>query len=385
MSGEEDDKEFELKDLIVQTLESNGLLAKIKAQIRASVFTALDENDKKNSHIDLNNSTLKSLIATDEGHLAASLVRDFIEKCNLDYTLSVYDPELNSTMPLTKRGGLMSNLKLSHSNPDVPILIDYIKSSKTPQSEKMADLKDNTIELARSNFLKYEPDKSGLLHKEKIKLLLFDLIPFFSKNVIEEYLTDELENHEKSGINWERFLGLFKKWYNSCQSMVKSINMDVPVKPALKGSILDESLNFNEDSFDPLQPSKVYNQNQNHKTSDEKKKNEEYFFSKPNTNGSLPPLNNNNDSKKMGNFLVKEYEKKLKEEDSYDEDFTSGVTPRSPKKSNKNRVGMHSDEEIDDNLSYVEESSKIDEITIDKSISTLHGNNDADYIEDVSI
>ena len=30
MSGEEDDKELELKDLIVQTLESNGLLAKIK-------------------------------------------------------------------------------------------------------------------------------------------------------------------------------------------------------------------------------------------------------------------------------------------------------------------------------------------------------------------
>jgi hypothetical protein len=28
--GEEDEKELELKDLIVQTLESNGLLAKIK-------------------------------------------------------------------------------------------------------------------------------------------------------------------------------------------------------------------------------------------------------------------------------------------------------------------------------------------------------------------
>ena len=34
MSGEDDDKEFELKDLIVQTLESNGLLAKIKVLIR---------------------------------------------------------------------------------------------------------------------------------------------------------------------------------------------------------------------------------------------------------------------------------------------------------------------------------------------------------------
>ena len=34
MSGEEDDKEFELKDLIVQTLESNGLLAKIKVILK---------------------------------------------------------------------------------------------------------------------------------------------------------------------------------------------------------------------------------------------------------------------------------------------------------------------------------------------------------------
>jgi hypothetical protein len=30
MSGEEDEKELELKDLIVQTLEANGLLSKIK-------------------------------------------------------------------------------------------------------------------------------------------------------------------------------------------------------------------------------------------------------------------------------------------------------------------------------------------------------------------
>lgn len=32
MSGEEDEKELELKDLIVQTLEANGLLSKIKVR-----------------------------------------------------------------------------------------------------------------------------------------------------------------------------------------------------------------------------------------------------------------------------------------------------------------------------------------------------------------
>ena len=37
-------------------------------------------------------------------------------------------------MPLTKREKLASNLKLKDS--DAPILIDYIKNTKTSQSEK---------------------------------------------------------------------------------------------------------------------------------------------------------------------------------------------------------------------------------------------------------
>jgi FGFR1 oncogene partner len=51
ISGEEEEKELELKDLIVQSLDANGLLSKIKAQIRASVFIALDENDKNNQNV----------------------------------------------------------------------------------------------------------------------------------------------------------------------------------------------------------------------------------------------------------------------------------------------------------------------------------------------
>ena len=36
-----------------------------------------------------------------------------------------------------------------------------------------------------------------------------------------------------------------------------------------KGSILDESINYNEDNFDPLKPSKAYNNSR--KTVEEKK------------------------------------------------------------------------------------------------------------------
>ena len=71
-------------------------------------------------------------------------------------------------------------------------------------------------------------------------------------------------------------------------------------------------------------------------------------------------------------------------------EYLSGTTPRTPnqeRKANKGRLGgggVVSDEDIEDNLSYIEESSKIDEITVDKSISTIQ-NNDADYLEDVTI
>ena len=64
-----------------------------------------------------------------------------------------------------------------------------------------------------------------------------------------------------------------------------------------KGSILDESLNYNEDNFDPLQPSKVYNNNNQNKVVEEKK-NADYFLNKPNNSTSLPPLNKNDTKSK---------------------------------------------------------------------------------------
>jgi hypothetical protein len=85
---------------------------------------------------------------------------------------------------------------------------------------------------------------------------------------------------------------------------------------------------------------------------------------------------------------------RFKEEDNYKDDFTNSVTtPRTSKQgrkedgkqSGRSVGGIVSDEDVDENLSYIEESSKIDEVTVDRSISTIQGNIDADYIEDVSI
>jgi hypothetical protein len=43
----------------------------------------------------MNNHFVKNLLLSNNGQLAVSLVREFLESCQLDYTLSVFDPEIN--------------------------------------------------------------------------------------------------------------------------------------------------------------------------------------------------------------------------------------------------------------------------------------------------
>ena len=67
----------------------------------------------------------------------------------------------------------------------------------------------------------------------------------------------------------------------------------------------------------------------------------------------------------MGSVTTREFDKKFNGNDNYDDDFTnSAATPRTPKfdKKPKNRSGIVSDDEIDENLSYIEESSKVEEL-----------------------
>jgi hypothetical protein len=107
----------------------------------------------------------------------------------------------------------------------------------------------------------------------------------------------------------------------------------------------------------------------------------------------------------MNTGALKDIDKKMKniglgyDEENYDDDFTNGTTPRTASQSSdkgraaKPRVQatrqqqnqQASDNEIDENiLSYADESSKFDEATADRSVSTIQGNHDADYLEDLS-
>lgn len=394
MSGEEDEKELELKDLIVQTLEANGLLSKIKAQLRASVFMALDENDKEaNKNNDFQNIKVKKLLQTNEGRLAASLIRDFLECCNLDYTISVLDPELNSNIFWDKREKLYKTLNINEndSNMDSPVLSEYIKEQQAKKKQTNEDeLPLNIIEAIRHKFDKFDTSKKSYLDKDKLKSLFMNLFPSFSKNIIERFVLDEIENNDlRGGANFDDALFIYKKLYQICFNVTNHSNIttgssnDIDDRFGLLNtsrnnkskSILDQSRDDDEDSVSSNSSAAFKRSDK----IDDKQKGQSSL-------SDLPPLNNSNNfqNKFFGTSNTKDLKKSY--DDDYDDDFTNG-TPRTPKvdRKYKNRSALGSDEEIEDNLSYVDESSKVDEITIDRSISTVQGNNDADYIEDLSI
>ena len=94
------EEDTELRDLVAATLENSGILGKIKAQLRANVYIALEEGENVKNKSKLVNQNLIDFLSTTNGRLVASLVREFLEFFDLDFTLAVFDPETNIGMIL---------------------------------------------------------------------------------------------------------------------------------------------------------------------------------------------------------------------------------------------------------------------------------------------
>ncbi|KAJ3680851.1 hypothetical protein LUZ60_015340 [Juncus effusus] len=94
---------MELKTLVTRTLEKKGVLAKIRAELRASVFEAIEEEDRVVENEEAVNPALlgscndraKQLHASPSGRLLTALVCEYLEWAQLDHSLKVYLPECN--------------------------------------------------------------------------------------------------------------------------------------------------------------------------------------------------------------------------------------------------------------------------------------------------
>ncbi|NWS12232.1 FR1OP protein, partial [Pachyramphus minor] len=123
------EEDTELRDLLVQTLESSGVLNKIKAELRAAVFLALEEQEKVENKTPLVNESLKTFLGTKDGRLVAGLVAEFLRFFNLDFTLAVFQPESSTLNGLDGRENLARDLGISEAEGTVggPLLLEVVR------------------------------------------------------------------------------------------------------------------------------------------------------------------------------------------------------------------------------------------------------------------
>ncbi|XP_035851533.1 FGFR1 oncogene partner isoform X9 [Sander lucioperca] len=136
MSATEDDTE--LRDLLIQNLENNGVLNKLKAEMRAAVFLAMEEQDRLENKTPLINENLKKCLNTKDGRLVVGLIVDFLQVFNLDFSLAVFQPEINSLNSVDSRDLVCRDLGLSESevNRNSPLLLELVRRGRHNVTEE---------------------------------------------------------------------------------------------------------------------------------------------------------------------------------------------------------------------------------------------------------
>ncbi|XP_055890130.1 centrosomal protein 43-like isoform X5 [Biomphalaria glabrata] len=235
------DEDTELRDLVAQTLEANGTLGKLRAQLRASVFLALEDQENGQSKTPFLSKELKSFLSTKDGKLTAYLVQEFLEFFNLEFTLAVFKPEtgLNEGM---KRSEVLKSLggegtNISSNLPIITSLLQNVNKSKSTNFGSgdavyiSKNLTDKQIEEAKKKFDFYDKDSSGAIDKEELRDLFMDMFPNFHRNMLDRYVNDEFAAADKDfnssiytltpkAIDFDEFLDMYKRLFLLCRTVV---------------------------------------------------------------------------------------------------------------------------------------------------------------------
>ena len=180
----------EMKELIIQSLETKGVLGQIRAHLRSAVFKVVDEQDQQfNTGCGLKweNKTLYKILETKIGTLFAEIIREFMEYFRMDYSLSIFIPECGISPERLNRKEILGKLGIMN-NPSndkftaglhLPLLyyiINYFISELKENPNKVidsikkyqSDIEAKSDELIENNMTEYF--KNQKMEEENIPL-----------------------------------------------------------------------------------------------------------------------------------------------------------------------------------------------------------------------
>lgn len=137
----------DMKNLLIQALETRGVLGQVRAKLRSSVFKIVDDQDQKfnmGCGLKWENPLLYKISDTKIGLLSAELIREFMELFKMDYSLSVFIPECSISPERIRKEEILAKLgiKLNNSLQELPtlhIIIFYFLYSINNDPGKITD------------------------------------------------------------------------------------------------------------------------------------------------------------------------------------------------------------------------------------------------------
>lgn len=149
----------DLKNVVIQTLEEEGTLGALRAQLRSRVFKAIEKNAdpaaKQAAGFQWQNPAAQKVHESEEARLVAHLIKEYLDFYRMEYTLSVYVPEAAlSNQESLSRDQLQKKAGLSAQS-ETPLLVQMLKqlklsgnapSSSQPTGNKGAAATTNNIE-----------------------------------------------------------------------------------------------------------------------------------------------------------------------------------------------------------------------------------------------
>ncbi|KAJ3045543.1 FGFR1 oncoprotein partner [Rhizophlyctis rosea] len=177
---EKNDELANLKSLVSDALLKRGILGKLKAQLRASVFSVLQESDK-GKELTLGSTKAQKLRESHEGKLALELVRDLLKCLDLEYTLAVFLPEADlSDDPLLDGDTTAQELGIHARKSEEPLLLGLLQGGRVQSTRHDKALQEETTSPAPKGALtplSVTPLKSGSAAGDALSLSPLDDLP----------------------------------------------------------------------------------------------------------------------------------------------------------------------------------------------------------------
>lgn len=134
-----------LEEMVEKTLESTGVLSKMRAELRANVFHVLEKGSSFQNK--LYTDKIKDFVSNNNGTLLLSLVKDLFEYLELTFTTSVFDSETGAAhqYQYKDKDDIFEELSLSKDDKR-PLLLQILETYQSQYKSTNDAIKHNATQ-----------------------------------------------------------------------------------------------------------------------------------------------------------------------------------------------------------------------------------------------